>query len=1529
MKKIWLFMAALLLTGGVVIAQSNPGYLAFNGTLQATGAGATKVAVNNTINFSNTGKAIAATLRERNKSVKLYFRLDLGNDYIKKSTGWNFKVLMDVSYQFAAGSTIVKTLTITNNSPELIKIDDVLPQFAISSPAFTSTITALTINDGAGSPAALTGLVSDFVNNNLRLSITLAREFDVDVRMASTGLMSNAPTISTVTILNRLATFSWTPNNATPYPNYEVQVLKLENADKTFSTNLNQISAVVNWDRALKVETQNYLNYVSITIGEGTGYYLWRVRPIGTYFDGGISNSENYGEWSYVTPTGSTTTLNKVTLTGQPATLPYAFHFTDPDQDVNWIYNRVFTEGDTYDKATPTGVKTSEGVNYADGLQRVRQSQKYNSSEDTRLISQSIPDYAGRPALSTIPVPVSGKLNGYKLSFVTNTLGTLYTAAQYDEDNNMADPEKVRDDNTSAYQYYSSSATSSPTNANVPSAEGYPYKRTVYSNDGSNRVVEESGVGKAHSLGTQANGRGRTTRTMFCAPTDDELIRIFGDEAPLAESVLKTITLDQNNVMSVSYTSKEGKTIATALVSENSPNLSPLTKAANNLTVSNVMDQNSSSNGKIVSSRRIAISSANTTVTLSYLKDAIPGSGTICPTADCNFKMRFYLVDLKQNVTYISDADGSAGLTNFTIGNGAFSFPGGWRFVKETASTNTLAAAIISVSGGGNNQIVLNSGEYLFIKEIFSGNNDNYAQNLVDAENEKTKPIIDAIAAQMQGITSPADYTVFTNYMATLNTMITSYQNNAGVTSSQILTYLGIAATDVPPGYLVPKDFTLAPISTSTNNAETSDLTISTGCCGSMSVPIPKQPTCIACDGSPEAAYSPTISVSVSAMTNANNTASTNSLTPYGFTDFKTNSGWTSLNVIQKRAAIQSLVEREFINPLKDKMTENGLNLSTELWKLAPGFSYESLNFMISNMLVSQYYTGSAIRHSNGTWYAATRSGNGFSLSTPVASLTPAYNYDCKKVYEAWIAALELIGSAELDGDKDIIGEFNNTQEEPNAAQEFGDDDDNWNPAAILTKKKLNKAVKQEMNDYQSSSQGQVSTSRMEATTNMIVEFIGEVKPQFAAIIDGTNLPSFISSSGGIYPDEYLTNFTTQAQGGGAGIYAPFTLAGVSYTNAPLLFENNNGTISLMNFNCNSGSYNELYYPYILRPEWMFKYYVYNVFENGATAAPAVNYIADDDLLLPNQVHTDLDRQYNEPFTYLSSAITATLNKSTLCNQASPLNYTLSGTGYSLTGYFHNNWTVEEKNTFYELIRNAPHCAEYKGLDVGSNYFSNPANTLPTCMPKSDLVAMGIQKLDALLELIPTMKSAMIAALTKELVSSCYTIVTCKTAAGQITENDIEIMAKAAINTTTAQVQTIKTKFTSISSVNNTVCPSPTLMTTSYNDGLCNLPSCTQVDCNETILYNDNTIGVHAWRKFEVKLFSDCDQKIIDMLEKGQFQPYVIPLNGCPKLANSKPWQQGSCTTDSGCSPDYTEKTGCGGADYQKYSKTYSVAAGQ
>lgn len=1521
MKKLRLFALLLLITAGVnqqAKAQANPSYTAITVAMK----GATAVTTGTTFTLPATGKTFlqASQLRERNKSARLYFKLDLGNDYIKNSVNWTFTVQVDLTYQVGANPSVSKTLIINETRPELLKVEDILANVNSS-----ITINPIAVNITSVGITTSNTLLQNFINGNVRLNTTLEREYDVDVRL-QTGFMANAPVIFPVSTVGRLVTFSWQPSNVDAYPNYEIQVLKMYNSDPALQTNTTSIGASVDWNRALKVETQNYKGTVKLTMAEGTGYYMWRVRPIGTYFKDGIANVENYGEWSYALPSSTATTVfNKASLQSPGNPTPYAFYFTDPDENINWIYSRVFTEGDNTFKANPTGQKTSEGITYANGLLMSRQSQKYNSSENTNIVSQTEIDYSGRPSLTTIPVPVAGHLNGYKVGFVKNSSGALYTALDFDDDAKVNNPETIKDNGANnPFSYYSSNSTipNNIDNTNVADAEGYAFKRTLYKTDGTNRVTEESGVGKAHSLGLQTNGQGRTTRILYGTPSDDELIRVFGDEAPLASSVIKTITMDQNNVVSVTYTSKEGKTIATALISDNAVSMHTLTAPASSITVTNAISENISTGGKLVASKRIAIPDNNMTIKLSYVNSSLPGnSGTVCPTGNCDLKMRFFLTDLKQGVTYMSVTGYTAPYFSAAPG---FTFPATWKFVSQGTLT---PSSTITPSGANFDQITLNFGEYIITKEVFSANGPEYGSNLVGAENEKTKPVIDAVIALMQQVNNAASYNTFTTTISTLTTQMTTYNTNNNFTQAASMSMFNTLQMDVstlPPNYVFPSaaDFTIGAMTTNTADPSQANFEIVTGCCGSIKTTIPGPPICYLCDGTPDPAFTAT---TIAGMIAANNNT-TIPITPYGINDFIADPTWTTLTTNAKVAAVTKLVEREMINPLKDRMNEEGYTAPTDLWKLMPGFSFESLNSMFANMLVSQYYTGPVVKHSDGKWYAASYNSatGGYSLSVPVNSLTNIpYNYDCKKLFDAWRSAIELINSFDVGSDDNVLTSFN-SDGSMGSGQDNSEDQDNWLLDLAIVKKYLKKSFSKHLEDFADSDDGKTSGARKEAATSVVTEFMKDAGYQFAAIVDGSDLPDYLTTGTSPFPTDYVSfSVTPNAI---AGTYTTITTGAMTTNSVPLLFQSNGNLPPITyTWNCTSATQTitskELCYPYIVKPEWLFKYYVYNVYENKITGPPSINFIDDNDLLLPNQVTNDIQRKYNLPISYLSPTLNVTGDQ--LCSTPSALTYSLGTNTYTFN-YLHQNWSSADRETFYNIIKGAPKCYYIKGIPQGDVQFNPPG---PTCYNKQELYNIVMKDLDDRINACKDKRPAIIQALKNELAAACYTIVSCKTGGGQVTEKEIGLMADAVVKKAQDEIIYVKSTFTAAvtNTSNTTACANPSLFPQAYGNNACDLPACAEVACKEIVLYNTNDLDINDNKNTFTKLYRDCDQKVLDMISGGTFLPEIAPYGNCPKPP--KLWT--NCPDGPACSTGhpYSEKTPCSQAEYKAYSKTFTLQA--
>ena len=83
------------------------------------------------------------------------------------------------------------------------------------------------------------------------------------------------------------------------HPDYEIQVLRLHNMTEGSSyEQQTQIKGEVDWSNATSIHAGTGQGYIILTLAEGTGFYVWRVRPIGSWYTGGVADDRNWGEWT-------------------------------------------------------------------------------------------------------------------------------------------------------------------------------------------------------------------------------------------------------------------------------------------------------------------------------------------------------------------------------------------------------------------------------------------------------------------------------------------------------------------------------------------------------------------------------------------------------------------------------------------------------------------------------------------------------------------------------------------------------------------------------------------------------------------------------------------------------------------------------------------------------------------------------------------------------------------------------------------------------------------------------------------------------------------------------------------------------------------------------------------------------------------------------------------------------------------------------------------------------------------------------
>ena len=105
---------------------------------------------------------------------------------------------------------------------------------------------------------------------------------------AGASLVKNDESLKTITL-------KW--EDEENHPNYQVQILRLMNEGNEITDEYESIEVTFDneWESALTLTTDGSEKEIQVTLGEGTGFYVARIRPLGTYYEGGISDFRNYG----------------------------------------------------------------------------------------------------------------------------------------------------------------------------------------------------------------------------------------------------------------------------------------------------------------------------------------------------------------------------------------------------------------------------------------------------------------------------------------------------------------------------------------------------------------------------------------------------------------------------------------------------------------------------------------------------------------------------------------------------------------------------------------------------------------------------------------------------------------------------------------------------------------------------------------------------------------------------------------------------------------------------------------------------------------------------------------------------------------------------------------------------------------------------------------------------------------------------------------------------------------------------------
>lgn len=355
--------------------------------------------------------------------------------------------------------------------------------------------------------------------------------------------------------------FKWELSNTDGkqfFNSYDFELLKVEPQQNG--------EVIINWEKASTIEVDTCV--YEMTLAEGTGFYLWRVRGIGSYYSDGRSVNYNYGDWSeFITGNSGITFFNEdltPNKTDHEINSPINvntidanyFYYNQFDNNINWIYNKVLTEGN----------RQSETITFANGLSQVLQVQTKLFSSHSVLASQNVYDYCGRPALQSLTAPINDDKLGYSLDFFKKDQTDSYTALDFDNNNNRFDPLALGFSSNnfgSPKNYYSNSNDVGIKGKYVPDSKGYPYTRTIYYNGPTGRIAITSGPGEKMRI--RGGLESKNIIFSYSGVSQRELDRIFGIEAPLNNTVYKQIVTDPNKISTVSYFNSNNQIIATCL----------------------------------------------------------------------------------------------------------------------------------------------------------------------------------------------------------------------------------------------------------------------------------------------------------------------------------------------------------------------------------------------------------------------------------------------------------------------------------------------------------------------------------------------------------------------------------------------------------------------------------------------------------------------------------------------------------------------------------------------------------------------------------------------------------------------------------------------------------------------------------------------------------------------------------------------------------------------------------------------------
>jgi len=521
--------------------------------------------------------AIAAnTASFRDKSADLLVSLFIDPDVNACYPGYrNIQVNLEVKYVTvntfgSPSSTVTENIVLEVEKYPNLEVRDKERSWKVYKNAYWSEvrITGVTAVDENGAPVAASLLPDDI---KVELELQRTRYYNLNTSQLTTSFVTLTGTeIGLYRDKNNVYVVQWNPLSWAS--EYELEWIHVDDfAAGGIGGTIAMASLPAKFlNNASRVRVPASQTRFYIPIIYTRGYICARIRPL---TKGGPNlDKDLFGDWSFDPNDAGSLFVSNVASAARFRVDMY--NTAIQVNNLNSQYSVSFSEEG---KILPQGA-------YADGSLRIRQNnvaatveaQGINDYSKRGIVTETIYDFLGRPAISTLP-GVTELGFWYKANYNQDDLGNKYSYLNFDfevpvpgtcytEAQGMGTQRGVS-------QYYSpSNPEQNAQQARVPDAEKFPFTRIIYEADNASRPKMQSGAGYDFRIGS-----GHETRYVYGNPSQTDLNRLFGTDAGYAGYYQKSMVIDANGQVSITYTDMAGRTIATSLAGLSPRSLDPLT----------------------------------------------------------------------------------------------------------------------------------------------------------------------------------------------------------------------------------------------------------------------------------------------------------------------------------------------------------------------------------------------------------------------------------------------------------------------------------------------------------------------------------------------------------------------------------------------------------------------------------------------------------------------------------------------------------------------------------------------------------------------------------------------------------------------------------------------------------------------------------------------------------------------------------------------------------------------------------------